>query len=80
MKGTHNPFYSYIEWLDFIEMLENTERGLLFTNILLYAKGEELLPMKESTTVMAFKIIKSQLDKDPESILNNFIKRQITKV
>ena len=65
-KGTHNPFYVYIEWLDLFDMLTMPECGILAINILRYAKGDELLPMEDKALSMAFRVIKSQLDRDHE--------------
>lgn len=61
-KGTHNPFYAYIEWLDLFDMLTMEECGILAVNILRYAKGDELLPMEDKALLMAFKEIKTQID------------------
>ena len=55
----------YGDYLEHVEMLSNEQRGLLFTSILCYSRGQDLPPM-DGVTSMAFSFIRAQIDRDTE--------------
>ena len=60
-----NSFVLYTNYLKQVELLENEQRGILFTAILKYAAEKEL-PEMDGVTAMAFSFICSNIDADNE--------------
>ena len=63
--GMKNSFVLYTNYLKQVELLENEQRGILFTAILKYAAEKEL-PEMDGVTAMAFSFICSNIDADNE--------------
>lgn len=60
-----NSFVLYSDYLPQIELLDMEQRGCLFTAIMQYSAGLDILKL-DAVTSMAFSFIKSQIDCDKE--------------
>lgn len=60
-----NSFVLYADYLPQVELLNMTQRGILFTAIMYYSSEKEL-PEMDGMTAMAFSFIRIQMDRDSE--------------
>lgn len=70
-----NSFLLYTDYLEHIQDLSLEQIGSLFIAIMKYQKEEEL-PELDAVTKMAFKFIRSQLDKDNEKYVETSERRR----
>lgn len=58
-------FVLYTDYLDTIQLLSESQRGILLTALMLYASGQDA-PEMDGMTMMAFSFISKQIDRDSE--------------
>lgn len=70
-----DSFILYTENMEQIELLSMDQRGVLFTAVMKYERGEDL-PEMDVTTAMCFSFIRARLDRDTEKYNNVVEKRR----
>lgn len=65
----------HTDCLEQVSLLDMEQRGALFTAILLYASGEELLPL-DPVVAMAFSFIRAKIDREKKKYSDTIEKRK----